>query len=480
MRLSTLLAKSGVRGIASADAEITGLAYDSRLVKPGDLFFAIKGARADGHDYLEQVAQQGAAAAVVERDMKAPLPIVREASVVSAMSRISAAFFEAPSRRIQVIGVTGTNGKTTTTYLIEAILKSLGKTCGVMGTVNYRLGNDVRPAPNTTPMSLDVQSFIAEAVKGKAAAVVMEVSSHALEQNRVDDVRFSVGVFTNLTQDHLDFHGTMQKYFEAKRKLFVRPDPIKPVVNLDDEYGARLADELPGVITFGWNEKALVRASDIKSDLNGIHFDLWLPSGKSHKISNNLLGMHNVSNCLAAAAAMFAYGLSEQEIVSGLNQKLAVPGRLERVEAGQPFVVAVDYAHTHDALAQVLTTLRDTGPKKLICVFGAGGDRDKTKRPKMGDVAVRLSDQVFVTSDNPRTENPELILKEIEAGIKITGKTNYKVVTDRESAIKEAIGAATPGDIVLIAGKGHEDYQIIGTSKIHFSDLEVARKILAS
>ncbi len=478
MKLRDLLAAAKADSRSDADREVTGLAYDSRLVKKGDLFFAIKGVHSDGHDFVNDVAARGAVAAIVEKPVSAKIPTLQERSVLRAMSKISAVFFDRPSEKIPVIGITGTNGKTTTTYIIEEILASAGKTCGVLGTVNYRIGSDIRPAPNTTPMSLDVQQFLADTVQRKCAAVAMEVSSHALELNRVDDVTFAVGVFTNLTQDHLDFHGTMDRYFEAKRKLFKRPEPVTPVINVDDEYGVRLAKEFPSAITFGQSEAARLRASAISSNLKGIRFQLTFPSKISYEIANNLLGHHNISNCLAAAGALFAFGLKESDIVKGLNQTLAVPGRLERVEAGQKFVVAVDYAHTHDALAQVLTTLRNTNPKNLICVFGAGGDRDKTKRPKMGEVSVRLADKVFVTSDNPRSEDPKMIMKDIEAGIKKTGKKNYTLIEDREEAIRQAVKAAGPEDIVLIAGKGHETYQIYGTKKIHFSDLEVASKVL--
>ncbi len=478
MKLNTLLLKGGIKATAATDPDVTGLSYDSRLVKKGHLFFAIPGARVDGHEFLGQAAQQGAVAAVIEKETPAPLPTVKQPSVSVAMSKLASAFYDNPSHRIPVIGITGTNGKTTTTYIIEAILRANGQACGVIGTVNYRLGADVRPAPNTTPMSLDVQSFIAEAADKKAAAVAMEVSSHALDQNRVDDVRFAVGVFTNLTQDHLDYHGTMENYYQAKRKLFFRKDPVKAVINVDDEYGRKLAAERKNAITFGSIDAAQLRASDIKCDLSGVRFKLTFPSGFSGPVSNNLLGLHNVSNCLTAAGAMLAFGMPEKDILKGLNQMLAVPGRLERVEAGQDFVVVVDYAHTHDALGQVLTTLRNTGPRKLICVFGAGGDRDKTKRPKMGDVAVRLADEVYVTSDNPRTEDPKMILKDIEAGIEKTGKKNFRTIEDRATAIRAAVNSAESGDIVLIAGKGHEDYQIIGQKKIHFSDFEVARDAL--
>jgi len=478
--LSEILSEAGIDARAGADIPVRGLSYDSRLINPGDLFFAIPGARSDGHSFLADAARLGAAAAVVEKPASAALPLIQVPSVLAAMAKISDAFYGHPSRRLPVIGITGTNGKTTTTYLIEDLFRSMGKTCGVMGTVNYRIGTEAWPAPNTTPMSADVHQFFARCLEAKAAAGVMEVSSHALELNRVDAVQFSVGVFTNLTQDHLDFHKTMEGYYQAKARLFRRPEPVKGAINIDDDYGRRLFGELKGALSYGLSKDAALRADNPRCDLSGVHFDLVFPSGRTHAVSTNLLGRHNIQNCLSAAAALLLYGMPETEIVTGLGQPHAVPGRLERVEAGQKFVVAVDYAHTHDALEQVLTTLRNTGPKKLICVFGAGGDRDKTKRPKMGAVAVRLADRVIVTSDNPRTENARQILTDIEAGIAAEGKSNYVVVENREEAIRRAIKEASAGDVVLIAGKGHEDYQIIGTQKFHFSDIEVSRKALAS
>ena len=480
LMLRDVLSKAGIDAPLGSDLPIRGLSYDSRLVRAGDLFFAIPGAQSDGHLFLGDAARAGASAAVVERDIPAGLPVVRVPSVLAAMSRIADVFYRHPSRRIPVIGITGTNGKTTTTYLIEDLFRSVGKTCGVLGTVNYRIGDDVWPAPNTTPMSADVHAFIARCIAAKAAASVMEVSSHALELNRVDAVHFAVGVFTNLTQDHLDFHKTMENYFNAKAKLFKRAEPVKGAINVDDAYGRRLFGELKGALSYGFSADAGLRAENPRSDLSGVHFDLAFPSGNKRAISTNLLGRHNIQNCLSAAGALLLYGMAEAEIVAGLNQTHAVPGRLERVEAGQKFVVAVDYAHTHDALEQVLTTLRDTGPKNLICVFGAGGDRDKTKRPKMGAVATRLADRVIVTSDNPRTEDAKQILRDIEAGIQAEGKSNYVVVENREEAIHRAVKEAAPGDVVLIAGKGHEDYQIIGTKKFHFSDIEVSRQALSS
>jgi UDP-N-acetylmuramoyl-L-alanyl-D-glutamate--2,6-diaminopimelate ligase len=482
MQLKDLLEKSQLQYQSSMDVSfmtVTGLVYDSRLVKAGDLFFAMKGVHVDGHEYLDEVEKKGVVAAIVERDASSGLPTIKTDALLASMSKISDVFYDHPSRKLPVIGLTGTNGKTTTTYIIEAILRSVGKTCGVLGTVNYRIGSDIRPAPNTTPMSIDVQSFLNEAIQKKLSLVVMEVSSHALELHRVDDIQFAIGVFTNLTQDHLDFHKSMDNYFLAKRKLFSRKEHVKAVINIDDDYGQRLASEFSEAITFGTRDAAKLRATSIVCNLQGLQFKLIFPSKKTFSISNNLLGLHNVSNCLAAAGALVAFGLPEDAIVQGLNQTLAVPGRLERVEMGQKFVVAVDYAHTHDALSQVLSTLRNTGPRRLICIFGAGGDRDRTKRPKMGDVAVRMADEVYVTSDNPRSEDPKKILLDIEEGILKTGKKNYHLIEDREEAIRQALSTATQGDIVLIAGKGHEDYQIIGNKKIHFSDFEVARKLLS-
>jgi UDP-N-acetylmuramoyl-L-alanyl-D-glutamate--2,6-diaminopimelate ligase len=476
--LNNLLEKAGVPVLPSGSMEIQGLSYDSRLSNKGDLFFAIQGAHVDGHNYLEEVAKKGVIAAVVDRDVKSSLPLVRVPRVSDAMASLAAEFYQHPSEKITVIGITGTNGKTTTTYLIERALKANKKECGVIGTINYRYKNKIVPAPNTTPMALDIQKFIFECFEQEVPYVAMEVSSHALELGRVNDVRFSVGIFTNLTQDHLDFHKNMENYYKAKSQLFHRKEPVKAVVNIDDQYGKRLSLELKNPLTYGFHPEADLLAQNSESSLNGLSFDLRFPSRKTHKIRSNLLGRHNIYNLLAAAGALWATGFSEEQIVNGLTQPQAVPGRLEPVEAGQDFVVTVDYAHTHDALANVLKTLREANPKQLICVFGAGGDRDKTKRPKMGVVAVSMADFVYVTSDNPRSENPAMIMKDIEAGIKTTGKTSYEMIENREEAISKAIKRARSGDIVLIAGKGHENYQIVGNKKFDFSDVEVARKAL--
>lgn len=457
---------------------ISGLAYDSRLVKKGNLFFAVPGAHVDGHRFIDQAVSNGAVASIVEKPVAAKIFTVRVPSVLKSMAAIAAQFWGNPSHKIPVVGVTGTNGKTTVTFLIEDILRSAKKTCGVMGTVNYRIGKKTRPAPNTTPMALDVQAFLAELNAKKAYAAVMEVSSHALELSRVERVKFKVGVFTNLTQDHLDFHKDMEHYFAAKARLFRDFPGIKGAFNIDDPYGYRLAQEFPKEMTFGFHADADVQAAGAVYNLAGIKFHLKMPSGKKFRVQTNLLGKHNIENLLAAASATLLLGLSESVVIKGLNRKHAVPGRLERVEEGQNFVVVVDYAHTHDALAKVLAALRQTGPNRLICVFGAGGDRDRTKRPKMGRVAVEMADEVIVTSDNPRSENPLSIIKEIEAGIAKTGKNNYAIYVDRTEAIRQAIRKAQKGDIVLIAGKGHENYQIIGDKKFPFSDFDAARKAL--
>lgn len=459
---------------------IEGLNYDSRLVEKGDLFFAMKGIYADGHNFLNQVAAKGAQAALVEKEVTTPLPVLKVSSVINTMSPLAHHFFDEPSKKIPVVGVTGTNGKTTVTYLVEDILQATGKKCGVMGTINYRFENKIREAPNTTPLAIDVHKFLAELVQAKADVAVMEVSSHALALGRVEDVSFRVGVFMNLTQDHLDFHKDMNSYFEAKASLFRKRPDLKAVINVDDEFGARLADEVRAVVRFGMSNRADLRAEEIVCNLKGIHFKLRFPSGESVPISTNLMGRHNVSNCLASAGACLSLGLSESQVAQGLNRPHAIPGRLERVEAGQKFVVVVDYAHTHDALEKVLTALKDTGPKHLYCVFGAGGDRDRTKRPKMGRVAAELATKVFITSDNPRSENPDSIVREIEKGITDLGKKNYEIYVDRKEAIHHALEQAQEGDIVLIAGKGHETYQIIGNQKIHFSDQETSRDEIMS
>jgi len=480
VKLLELLESSGLSYSIQENPTLHGLSYDTRRLEKGDLFFAIQGANFDGHEYIEEAAKKGAAAVVAEREIKTSLPLIKTDQIMVLMSKLAHHFYGRPSLKIPVVGITGTNGKTTSTYILETILKSAGQSCGVLGTVNYRFKDQTYPAPNTTPFSIDVHKFLHSLVVEKATALIMEVSSHALALHRVDDVRFSLAVFTNLTQDHLDFHKDMESYFAAKSKLFERGENLKAVINRDDAYGRRLMEKVKSPLTFGTDPSAQLQAQDMGCDLSGLRFKLKFPSGHTEDIQSNLVGRHNLSNLLASAGAALTLGLTENEVVKGLHQPHHIPGRLERIEGRQKFLVVVDYAHTPDALKKALTALKELGPKKLICVFGAGGDRDRTKRPKMGKIAVQTADQVILTSDNPRTEDPHLILSDIEKGIASLGKNNFSTVENREKAIQKAIEIAKEGDIILIAGKGHEDYQIYGKKKIHFSDQESARKALGS
>ncbi|SNB47812.1 UDP-N-acetylmuramoyl-L-alanyl-D-glutamate--2,6-diaminopimelate ligase [Geobacter sp. DSM 9736] len=486
------LATSGV-----ADREISGLSYDSRTVQPGDMFFALRGAAADGHRFLGAAVEAGAAVLVVEDESLVPAgtPYVKVVDSRMAMARAAAEFYGNPSLGLPLIGITGTNGKTTTTYLVEAILAHAGLEAAVLGTISYRFRDLSIPAPHTTPESVDLQKILRDLVNRGAAAVVMEVSSHSLEQRRVDGCRFDVGIFTNLTHDHLDYHHTMEAYLGSKIRLFselLKEDREKPrrrgVVNVDDPYGPRFARGAAcPVITYGLLGEADVIAKDVQFSVNGIAGTLVTPLGKA-PFRSRMLGRFNMYNILAAAAAGIALDLPLHAIVAGIEQHRSVPGRLERVENDRGVTVLVDYAHTGDALENVLRTVRDVAQGRLITVFGCGGDRDRTKRPVMGEVAVRFSDLAVVTSDNPRTEQPADIIADIRAGIEPLGVREYRLeelsagtfgkgfiaVESRRDAIKLAINLAKPGDVVLLAGKGHEDYQIIGTVKHHFDDREEA------
>ncbi|OVE77469.1 UDP-N-acetylmuramoyl-L-alanyl-D-glutamate--2,6-diaminopimelate ligase [bacterium F11] len=460
------------------DPLIRGLSYDSRKVREGDLFFAMKGAQSDAHDHLSEVIKKGGVAAIVERGVSASIPLIQTTSVLKKMSKMASRFYQNPTKKVKVIGVTGTNGKTTITYILENIFRSIGEKCGVLGTINYRVDDQSFLAPNTTPMSIDIHQFAHGLHQKGISHLVMEVSSHALELHRVDDVSFFCGIFTNLTQDHLDFHSTMENYFHAKLKLFEHLPDEKIVVNIDDPYGKKIAQKYPNCLRFGQGSQAQIKACEPRWDLKGVQFDLRFPSGQSYPVKTNLIGRHNISNLLASAGGGVVCGLNENQIVDGLNQSHTIPGRFERVEAGQQFVVVIDYAHTPDALGKALDALRDVNPQRLICVFGAGGDRDKRKRPLMGKIATQKADMVILTSDNPRTEDPSQILKDIEAGIIEDGKSNYSIMENREKAIFYGIGMAKEKDIVLIAGKGHENYQIYGKEKTTFSDQEVAHRAL--
>jgi UDP-N-acetylmuramoyl-L-alanyl-D-glutamate--2,6-diaminopimelate ligase len=503
MELSDLIkVVSPLKISGASDREIQGLYYDSRMVQPGGLFFALKGAVTDGHHFIPLAVERGAVAVVVEETDSVPDGFacfqVKDSRL--AMARIASVFYGDPTAKVPLIGITGTNGKTTTSYLVEGIMGAAGMSAAVLGTVSYRLGDIEFPSSHTTPESTDLQCMMSRLVEAGAAGIVMEVSSHALDQHRVDGCQFDVGVFTNLTRDHLDYHGTMEEYLEAKLRLFrelLKPTPGRPtptaIVNLDDEYGTQVAKEAAcAVLTYGVSAKGDVQAVNVRSTISGISGDLVTPSGQI-SFSSKLVGRFNLSNILAAVSVGHALGLPLNAISSGINSHRTVPGRLERVENNQGISVFVDYAHTGDALENVLQTLSELKSGRIITLFGCGGDRDRGKRPIMGEIAGRMSDLAILTSDNPRTENPDAIIAEVREGMlplgieeydclglaaACTGK-GFAVLPDRREAIHLAISLARPGDIVLLAGKGHEDYQIIGTTKYHFDDREEAAAALS-
>jgi UDP-N-acetylmuramoyl-L-alanyl-D-glutamate--2,6-diaminopimelate ligase len=443
-RLIAALAPTDVVGDGAL--EIRELAYDAREVPRGSLFFCVPGAKADGHDFAAEALERGAAALVVERRLGLGAAQLVVPSVRTAMPRAAVEFFGDPTARLPVAAITGTNGKTTTAYLLRSILAAAGHRPALLTNVERRVGTDVREVGLNTPEAIDLQRLFREMLERGNRACVMEATSMASAKGRLAGTRFAVLVFTNLTQDHLDFHGTMEEYFESKRRLFAQAD--RAVVNVGDEYGERLAAQLPAVIAF--------RPDDALGDV-----DLKLP------------GRFNVENALAAAAAARSLGIGEAAIKQGVEAVDRVPGRFEQVDEGQPFTVLVDYAHTPGALETALGAARELGPGgRLICVFGAGGDRDRAKRPLMGQVVAELADVSLVTSDNPRSEHPASIAAEVIDGL------DLEVELDRRRAIERALESARPGDVVLIAGKGHEQGQEIAGQKLPFDDREVAREAL--
>ena len=457
--------------------------YDSRAVGSGDVFVAVRGQKTDGHAHLRQARDQGATAAVVETVTPGlDLPQIRVTDSRRALALLAAEETGHPSRELVMIGVTGTNGKTTTTNLIAAELEARGERVGVIGTVGYRFGDQTEPAPHTTPEAPDLARLLRRFRDRGATAVAMEVSSHALALDRTYGVAFDAGVFTNLTQDHLDFHGTMEAYRDAKARLFrveTRGDSSKRftgAVNTDDPEGRWIREHGdPPMLGFGLEPGAEVTAEEIRWERSGTRLRIRSPQG-SPSVALRLRGAFNVMNALAAFAAGLAVGIPVTAITAGLESVASVPGRLEPVEAGQPFMVLVDYAHTPDALLRALDAVRATGPRRLLCVFGCGGDRDRGKRPLMGAVAAEHADEVFLTSDNPRGEDPRAILAEIEAGVR--GAAHVHTIVDRTEAIDAAVRASAEGDALLIAGKGHETYQILGTRTIPYDDRKVAREAL--
>jgi UDP-N-acetylmuramoyl-L-alanyl-D-glutamate--2,6-diaminopimelate ligase len=481
MKLRELLkALKSYKFQGSEDTEIFGIQYDSRAVGKGSLFVAMKGEKTDGNLFAGQAIENGAVAVLTDQDrtfegaVTIQVPKARE-----ALARLSAAFYGEPARNLKLVGITGTNGKTTTSFLVESILREAGLNPGVIGTINYRCSGRVLPAPNTTPESLDLQRLLREMVGSGVKAVVMEVSSHALDQERVGGLIFDAGVFTNLTQDHLDYHGTMESYFEAKARLFTDfiDEGRAAVINMDDPRGDDLSKMAAGtVIGYSGKGRGNLHPKDVRLGVDGIEGNLMTPSGDV-RIRSSLIGEFNLYNILAAVGVGVGLGLPKDAIESGIMALKNVPGRLERVDAGQPFTILVDYAHTPDALERVLSTIKGLTDKRIVTVFGCGGDRDRGKRPIMGRVAAEFGDVVIVTSDNPRTEDPLRIIEEIKGGIVgAYGNTPVQIIPDRREAIRKAVSIAKEGDVVLIAGKGHEDYQIIGTEKIHFDDREEAAK----
>jgi UDP-N-acetylmuramoyl-L-alanyl-D-glutamate--2,6-diaminopimelate ligase len=482
MRLDALIAADPAG--EAAGVEITGLAYDSREVAPGDLFFCVSGFRSDGHEFAVEAVRAGAAALVVERPLDLCVPEVLVRSARAAMAPAAARFYGEPARELRVVGVTGTNGKTTTAYLVRALLEATGAQCGLLGTVKSVIGGEERQVARTTPEAIDLQEDLRAMLDGGDRACVMEVSSHALELGRADAIPFAAAIFTNLTQDHLDFHASMEDYFQAKRRLFV-PDagaerPVFSVVNVGDPYGQRLAQELEGVRTFALDAAADYRASALRCGFDGCSFTLDTPVGR-RELALPLPGRFNVANALGALAAVHALGADLDVLVAALERGVRVPGRFEPVQAGQDFAVLVDYAHTPDSLENVLRAARELVEPgcRVLCVFGAGGDRDRGKRPLMGEIGARLADVAIVTSDNPRSEDPERIIEEIMTGVGGDSRAHVRTIADRAAAIDAAVAGARRGDVVVIAGKGHEQGQeFAGARKVPFDDVEVARAAL--
>ena len=469
----------------SLDREISGLTYDSRRVAPGMIFVAIPGQNSDGHDFIPSAVERGAVAVICDRTrlVSGRVTKICVADVRQAMAVVSRTFYDHPSSRLKVIGVTGTNGKTTVAFMVKAILEAAGVKSGLMGTVRYEIGDRVFPAQRTTPESIEVQHLMSQMLKSGCEGCVMEVSSHALDQKRVLGIEFDVAIFTNLTRDHLDYHGTMENYFAAKRKLFTREQAGTKkgasVINIDDSYGVRLAEDngLEIQLTYGLAETARLRASRIELNPDGSRFVVEMDNRK-FAIRLPLIGRHNIYNALAAVGAGLALNVDVVKIQAALNNLPPVPGRLEAVRCGQPFSVFVDYAHTDDALRNVLVTLRESTRGRLLVAFGCGGSRDTGKRAKMGKVAAELADRVVITSDNPRREDPARIAAAIEEGFRNVRPDGYVVELDRRRAIEQIMAAAQPGDTVLLAGKGHETYQEFEDTVVPFDDRVHAQEAL--
>jgi len=487
MTIGEILQGVGLRKELPGDlgkAPAAGLEYDSRRVQPGFLFFAFPGTRADGREFAQQAIEKGAVAVVSE--LPAPDGFLGRWIEVEhgrqALALAARNFYGNPAERLKLTGVTGTNGKTTTTFLIDAVLHAAGMTTALVGTIEYRLAGEVRPAVNTTPESLDLYRLFQELEQAGGTHVTMEVSSHALALGRVYGIPFHTAVFTNLTRDHLDFHHTMEDYFAAKRLLFAPEGATAPewtVVNFDDPYGRQIgaAPHTPAQrVTYGFEEGADLRGLSLEMNFDGLRFTVQ--HGAQHvQLTSPLVGKFNAYNILAACGAALSYGLDWSTIASAIANSPRVPGRFESVQQGQPFLIIVDYAHTDDALRNVISVARELRPKRVITLFGCGGDRDRTKRPLMAQAAAQLSDYVVLTSDNPRSEDPLNIMNDALVGLR-RFDTPHTIEPDRAKAIRAALQEARAGDIVILAGKGHETYQVLRDRVIHFDDREVARDVL--
>jgi UDP-N-acetylmuramoyl-L-alanyl-D-glutamate--2,6-diaminopimelate ligase len=470
--LSRALAPSEVAG--AQPAEIADLAHDTRSVTRGTLFFCVRGERVDGHDLAWEAVERGAAALVVERarDVSVPQLVVEDSR--AAMAIAADTFFGEPTKELEVVGVTGTNGKTTTTFVLHAMLDADGRRPGLVGTVEWRVGGRARPAPFTTPEAIELQRLFREMLDEGDRSAAVEASSHGSALRRLDRVRFGALVFTNLSQDHLDLHGSMEEYFQAKRRLFTGAQPPPAAIAIDDDFGARLAEELAGahrapLVTYGLDAPAEIRPEELELTPHGSRF-----RAAGIQVETPLRGLFNLQNVLGAVAAGVLLDLDEDAIAAGAARVTGVPGRFEAVDEGQDFVVVVDYAHTPDSLATVLRAARGLGDGRVVVVFGAGGDRDRGKRPLMGKVAADLADHVIVTSDNPRSEDPLAVIQDVLQGAGV----DVEIDPDRRSAIARALGLAEPGDVVVIAGKGHEQGQEIDGVVHPFDDRDVVREAL--
>ncbi len=481
MKLKDVLAGlPGARVTGEEECEIRDIAYSSQAVRPGSLFAALKGLRADGFDFIPEALDLGAAAVLSERAKPSEydIPWIQVDDAREALAFCAANFFNHPSRSLQVLGITGTKGKTTVAYLLESILKAAGFSPGLLGTISYRGPGLSASASRTTPEAPDLQRMMRVLVDNGASHCVMEVSSHALDLKRPVGIDFDVTVFTNLSGDHLDYHASMDDYFQAKTRLFILGPHNTAVINTDDAWGKKLLTRLStGGTTFGFNPQATVGVEDYRFSTDGIRATVRSFAGR-FSLESSLLGKPNLYNILAASAAALTLKITIPSIQRGVISLRGVPGRFEKIPNSRGLNILVDYAHTDDALHNLLTTARELSRGRVIVVFGAGGDRDRSKRPRMGAAAGTLADWTIITSDNPRTENPEAIMEEIVAGIRQTGRDQFEVEVDRRSAIKKALSKARKGDYILIAGKGHEDYQILNDRVIHFDDAEVVRELL--